>query len=62
MKPHLITLPPIHADLWEEITKEFGFFRFRNGNQIGSFATEKDLEVVWDLMREKFNQIIAKKN
>lgn len=51
-KPHLITLNPCLADLWESITKDFGFFRFRIDNQIACHAEESDLRAAWEIFAE----------
>ena len=51
--PHLITLHPSLADLWERITKEFGFFRFRWENQVACMAEKNDLQVTWTLFKEE---------
>ena len=61
-KPHLVTLHPCLADLWERITKEFGFFRFRWENQIACFAEKNDLQIAWELFREQVeNKLDAEK-
>jgi hypothetical protein len=51
--PHLLTLHPCLADLWESITKEFGFFCFRNDNQVACYACKQDLQAAWELFTEE---------
>lgn len=48
-KPHLITLHPCLADGWENLTRQFGVFRFRNGNQVATIGEQNDLQALWEL-------------
>ena len=52
---HIFAAPnETQADVWQEITSEFGFFFCRNGNKVATRAKPSELAVCWGMLKERF--------
>ena len=64
MKPHIITLPTVQANLLIETCKDLGISirgvheKHEEKMTIGLYASQEDLEIAWEFFKERFEAII----